>query len=395
MEGVSPPGRTILTKTGESGSAGGGRTARNHAAATKTSTKQDRVQRELLRFLDDGFRNERIRRSSFQPAEDAARPAPDARVPNRRWSMAVPAAGQLDPHGESHVPDTGPGYLITPALLSRLQRLHRSTSRGVGGEGGRRLSTLSSVSGESESDSAGVQTDNEKSRRSSVKESGSSSFVSRRQSVSSSLVGTVSRRPSVTSSMIGSVPQSRRGSVVGPTGLGSHSRRGSLAGPTGPGPPPRRGSIVGPAVSGSVSRRGSLVQYALYEEPYLNPVDASSTALESTSTIPSVPIRNRPGSTGSRTSSGSESGTRLQDSIISATSGSSDQLQTFIARRKSGFGTTEQVQAINVGVNSGFNPKPAQKVPISVVQKTRTGRILTKLSTGPPARRSRRASLFY
>ncbi|XP_066264940.1 uncharacterized protein [Branchiostoma lanceolatum] len=153
---------------------------------------------KLLRFLDDEFRNERIRRSSFQPAEEAVLPVPNARVPNRRWSMAVPSAGQLVTHGDHDVPDTGPGYLITPALLSRLQRLHQSTSRGVGSGGGRRLSTLSSVSGESESDGSGVQTDNEKSRRSSVKESGTSSYQSRRQSVSSSLVGTVSRRPSIT-----------------------------------------------------------------------------------------------------------------------------------------------------------------------------------------------------
>ncbi|CAH1251156.1 Hypp9012 [Branchiostoma lanceolatum] len=348
---------------------------------------------KLLRFLDDEFRNERIRRSSFQPAEEAVLPVPNARVPNRRWSMAVPSAGQLVTHGdhESQVPDTGPGYLITPALLSRLQRLHRSTSRGMGGGGGRRLSTLSSVSGESESERSGVETDNEKSRRSSVKESGASSFESRRQSVSSSLVGTVSRRPSVTSSLLGT--PSRRGSVVGPTVLGSHSRRGSLAGPTGMGPLPRRGSLVGPTVNGSVSRRGSLVRYALYEEPYLNPVDAAST--ENTAKIPPVPLPNRPGSSGSKTSSGSDSGTRLQDSIISATSGSTDKLQPLLAKRKSGFGPTEQVQTLDVGVSSGFNPEAVAKVPISLLQNARTGRVMTKLSMGPPTRRSRRASLFY
>ncbi|XP_019633925.1 PREDICTED: uncharacterized protein LOC109477271 [Branchiostoma belcheri] len=353
---------------------------------------------KLLRFLDDGFRTERIRRSSFEPAEGPCLPAPDAQVPNRRWSMAVPAAGQLDPHGGSHVPDTGPGYLITPALLSRLQRLHQSTSRGGGSDGARRLSTLSSVSGGSESDSFGAsapETDNEnsKSRGSSVKEStaAGSSFASRRQSVSSSLVGTVSRRPSVTSSMLGS--PSRRGSVVGPTGLGSPPRRGSLAGPAGLGPPPRRGSFVAPAVNGSVSPRGSLVGHALYEEPYLNPVDAtSSSTSDHVEKIPPVLIRSRRGSAGSRTSSGSNSGSRVQDSVISVTSGSTDQLQTLLIRQTSGFGSTEQVQTLDVGDNSGCDPDPPQKVPVSVA---RTGRIMTKLSTGPPARRSRRASLFY
>ncbi|KAI8489418.1 hypothetical protein Bbelb_328610 [Branchiostoma belcheri] len=346
---------------------------------------------KLLRFLDDGFRTERIRRSSFEPAEAPCLPAPDARVPNRRWSMAVPAAGQLDPHGGSHVPDTGPGYLITPALLSRLQRLHQSTSRGGGSDGARRLSTLSSVSGGSaESDTPETDNENSKSQGSSVKESAAgSSFASRRQSVSSSLVGTVSRRPSVTSSMLGS--PSRRGSVVGPTGLGSPPRRGSLAGPAGMGPPPRRGSFVAPAVNGSVSPRGPLVGHALYEEPYLNPVDATSSTTDHVAKIPPVLIRSRRGSAGSRTSSGSNSGsnsgTRVQDSVISVTSGSTDQLQTLLVRQTSGFGSTEQVQTC-----SGFDPEPSPKVPVSVA---RTGRIMTKLSTGPPARRSRRASLFY